>query len=610
MSASQSHIDRSLAIADLTGEYRARRTTPLELIELLLERIAALSDRGIWISQLTPEHVLEQARALCERDPASLPLYGIPFAIKDNIDLAGTPTTAGCAAFAYTPAQSAFVVQHLIDAGAIPIGKTNLDQFATGLVGTRSPYGVCRNSFDPEYISGGSSSGSAVAVAMGLASFALGTDTAGSGRIPAAFNNLIGFKPTLGRLSTGGVVPACRTLDAVSIFALSAEDAARVCQVAEGFDAAEPYSRRLSAPAREAPSGSGPFQFGVPRPEQLRFFGNDEYPRLFDTAIARFEALGGQRVPIDFAPFIEAGQLLYEGPWVAERYVVIESLLRRQADAVYPVTRQIIEVGASSSAAQAFRALYRLQALRRASERLWNQIDVLLTPTAGTIYRIAEVEADPVRLNSRLGYYTNCVNLLDLAAVAVPAGFNAAGLPFGVTLLAPAWSDFRLLALAARLQRAVPARQGALRCSVPQEPDFDWGTGADRIAVAVCGAHLSGLPLNYQLRERGAVLLERTQTAAHYRLYALPGGPPYRPGLVRAAPEATGVPIEVEVWSLPRPAFGGFVAMIPAPLGIGKVQLADGREVCGFLCEGHAIARGAEDISHLGGWRSYLAKRA
>jgi len=602
VSAAQPLMDRSLAIADLAADYRERRSTPVELIELLLERIAALSDRGIWISQLAPERVLEQARALRERDPASLPLYGIPFAIKDNIDLAGTPTTAGCPAFAYTPAQSAFVVQRLIDAGAIPLGKTNLDQFATGLVGTRSPYGV--------YISGGSSSGSAVAVAMGLASFALGTDTAGSGRIPAAFNNLLGLKPTLGRLSTGGVVPACRTLDAVSIFALGAADAARVCRVAEGFDEAEPYSRRAGAPAREAPGGSGAFQFGVPRSEQLRFFGNDEYPRLFDAAIARLEALGGQRVPIDFAPFIEAGQLLYEGPWVAERYVVIESLLRRQADAVFPVTRQIIELGASSSAAQAFRALYRLQALRRASERVWSQIDVLLTPTAGTIYRVAEVEADPVRLNSRLGYYTNCVNLLDLAAVAVPAGFNAAGLPFGVTLIGPTWGDFTLLALAARLQRAAPVRQGAMRCSVPPEPDFDWSTGVDRVAVAVCGAHLSGLPLNYQLRDRGAVLLERTSTAAQYRLYALPGGPPYRPGLVRVAPGAAGVPIEVEVWSLPRTAFGGFVAMIPAPLGIGKVQLADGREVCGFLCEGHALASGAEDISHLGGWRPYLAQRA
>jgi allophanate hydrolase len=608
MSALQSATERSLAIADLAAAYRERRTTPVELVELLFERIAALPDRGIWISLLPRERVLEQARALGQRDPASLALYGIPFAIKDNIDLAGMPTTAGCPAFAYTPTQSAYVVQRLIEAGAIAIGKTNLDQFATGLVGTRSPYGVCHNSFDPEYISGGSSSGSAVAVAMGLSSFALGTDTAGSGRIPAAFNNLVGLKPTLGRLSTRGVVPACRTLDALSIFALSAEDAARVCQVAEGFDEAEPYSRRLCAPVR--PTLSGPFRFGVPQAEQLMFFGNDEYPRLFDAAIARLEALGGERVPVDFAPFTEAGQLLYEGPWVAERYAVIESLLRSQSEAVYGITRQIIEGGAAPSAVQTFRAIYRLQSLRRASERVWNQIDVLLTPTAGTIYRIAEIEADPLRLNSRLGYYTNCVNLLDLAAVAIPAGFNAAGLPFGITMIAPAWSDWLLLALAARFQRAQPARQGALRCALPQEPDFGWQTAAERIAVAVCGAHLTGLPLNNQLRERGALLLERTQTAARYRLYALPGGPPYRPGLVRVAPGAAGAAVEVEVWSLPCAAFGGFVALIPAPLGIGKLELADGREVCGFVCEAYAVARGAEDISHLGGWRAYLASRS
>src|SRR5580658_5219474 len=337
VSAAPSHSDRSLAIADLSADYRARRITPVELIELLLERIAALRDRGIWISQLAPGRVLEQARALCERDPASLPLYGIPFAIKDNIDLAGTPTTAGCPAFAYTPAQSAFVVQRLIDAGAIPIGKTSLDQFATGLVGTRSPYGVCHNSFDPEYISGGSSSGSAVAVAMGLASFALGTDTAGSGRIPAGFNNLIGLKPSCGRLSTRGVVPACRTLDVVSIFALGAHDAARVCRIAEGFDEADPYSRRAppAASAGAMTASGAAFRFGVPAPPYLEFFGDAQYARLFDLAVARLEAVGGRPIPIDLAPFVEAARLLYEGPWVAERYLVIESLLRSNPEAIH-----------------------------------------------------------------------------------------------------------------------------------------------------------------------------------------------------------------------------------------------------------------------------------
>ena len=468
------------------------------------------------------------------------------------------------------------MVQCLIAAGAIPVGKTNLDQFATGLVGTRSPYGACRNSFDPAYISGGSSSGSAVAVSMGLASFALGTDTAGSGRIPAAFNNLIGLKPTRGRLSARGVVPACRTLDTISIFALDAQDAARVCRATGGYDVADPYSR--AAPA--APAGQewphGAFRFGVPDPSQLQFFGNTDYPPLFDAAIARLEALGGRRVQIDFKPFIEAGALLYEGPWVAERYAVIEELLRRTPEAVFPPTRQIIETGASPSAVQAFRAQYQLQELRRASEQVWQQIDVLLTPTAPTIYRIAEVEAEPLRLNSALGFYTNFMNLLDLSGVAVPAGFTASGLPFGITLTGPAWSDFELLALASRCRLGASALQGATRFPLPDEPPFDWSGPGDGVPLAVCGAHLEGLALNHQLLERGAVLLERTRTAARYRFYALPGGPPYRPGLLRVAQDGVAG---------------------------GRVQLGAG------ILEPHAIAGGAQDISHLGGWRAFLANR-
>jgi allophanate hydrolase len=596
---------RSLSIADLSTAYRARRTTPIAMVRELYARIAAATDPAIWITLLPIEQVLDQAQALEACDPASLPLYGIPFAIKDNIDLADVPTTAACREFAYTPEQSAFVVTRLINAGAMPIGKTNLDQFATGLVGTRSPYGACRNTFDPQYISGGSSSGSAVAVASGLVSFALGTDTAGSGRIPAAFNNLIGWKPTCGRLSPGGMLPACRTLDTICVFALTAEDAARVGNVAEGFDVGEPYSRHTGTSATAAPLARGSFRFGVPYPEQLHFFGNDEYPRLFDTAIARLQQLGGQRVLIDFAPFAETAQLLYEGPWLAERYIGIESLLRRTPEVLHPVTRQIIEGGAKPSAADAFRAQYRLRALRRASEATWEKIDVLMTPTAGTIYRIAEVQADPIRLNSRLGYYTNFMNLLDLAAVAVPAGFTSAGLPFGVTLAAGAWSDFSLLGLASKLHRCVPARLGATSVALQDEPTFPW-TPPDAIPVAVCGAHMEGLPLNHQLTQRGAVLLERTRTAAHYRFYALPGGPPRRPGLI--AVESHGAAIELEVWSVPSRAFGSFVAAIPAPLSIGKIKLADGRQVSGFLCEPYALSE-AQDITATGGWRAYIAGR-
>ena len=598
--------DRSLAIADLADAYRQHRLTPMQLVRELFARIAAMNDRGIWISLVPLASALQQAQDLESRDRASLPLYGIPFAIKDNIDLTGVPTTAACAAFAYTPERSAYVVQRLIDAGAMPIGKTNLDQFATGLVGTRSPYGVCHNSFDPAYISGGSSSGSAVAVATGLASFSLGTDTAGSGRVPAAFNNLVGLKPTCGRLSTAGVVPACRTLDAISIFAVSAPDAARVCRVAEGFDEAEPYSRRV--PSSSVVSlARGQFRFGIPQPQQLQFFGDEEYRRLFEVAVARLESLGGRCVPIDFAPFSETAQLLYGGPWLAERYLVIESLLREAPDALNPVTRRVIAEGARPSAADAFRAQYRLQTLRRTSGRVWNDIDVLVTPSAGTIYPIADVEADPLQLNSNLGFYTNFVNLLDLAAVAVPAGFNDVGLPFGVTLIGPAWSDYELLALGARFQHSESSRQGALNWAVPADPGFDWAQPATSVAVAVCGAHLEGLPLNHQLRELGAVLLERTRTATQYRLYALPGGPPYRPGLVRV--DQPGAAIEVEVWSLPIAGFGAFVARIPAPLAIGKVRLADNREVSGFLCESLAVT-GAVDITRHGGWRAYLASTA
>jgi allophanate hydrolase len=598
---------RSLSICDLSAAYRSHRTTPVALVRELFARIAAHPDPAIWITLLPQEQVLEQAQVLAACNPATLPLYGIPFAIKDNIDLSDVPTTAACEEFAYRPENSAYVVTQLIKAGAIPIGKTNLDQFATGLAGTRSPYGICRNSFDPQYISGGSSSGSAVAVASGLVSFALGTDTAGSGRIPAAFNNLIGWKPTLGRLSTGGVVPACRTLDTISVFTLTAEDAARVCRVAEGFDVEEPYSKRAPVASNSLALTQGPFRFGVPRAEHLQFFGNDEYPRLFDAAVARLERLGGQPVMVDFAPFLEAAQLLYEGPWVAERYLAVESMLRRAPDALHPVTRQIVEGGAKPSAADAFRAQYRLQALRRTSEQTWDKIDVLLTPTAGTLYRIAELEADPIRLNSRLGHYTNFMNLLDLAAVAVPAGFTSAGLPFGVTLAAPAWSDTALLSLASRLHRCEPTHLGATGVALQEEIEFDWDALRNAIPVAVCGAHMQGLPLNHQLTERGAIFLERTTTAPNYRFYALPGGPPYRPGLIAVG--SHGAAIDVELWAIPTHAFGSFVAGIPAPLGIGKITLADRRHVSGFLCEAHALSD-AQDITSFRGWRPYLASRS
>jgi allophanate hydrolase len=590
----------SLDIETLSAAYRQRRITPVRLIEGLLARMDAEHGQPVWIYRLPADEVLRYAHALEQRSPAELPLYGIPFAIKDNIDLAGTPTTAACPAYAYRPEQSAFAVRKLIEAGAIPIGKTNLDQFATGLTGTRSPYGACPNAFDPGYISGGSSSGSAVAVAKGWVSFALGTDTAGSGRVPAAFNNLVGLKPTPGLISTSGVVPACRSLDCVSIFALTAGDARRVFRVVATFDPSDPYAR-CDGTAR--PEFAERFRFGVPRPDQLEFFGDKDAERLFAAAAERLEAIGGRRIEIDFAPFLETARLLYEGPWVAERYLAIRDLLDRDPDAVYPVTRTIIERGKHHSASDTFAAFYRLMALKRAAEEVWTQADIILTPTTGTIYRIAEVEADPVRLNSNLGYYTNFMNLICLAAVAVPGGFNPGGLPFGITLFAPAGSDHALLNLAERLHYAAGLTMGATGQPLPAPSSQPEREKPGHVRIAVCGAHLSGLPLNGQLTRRRGRLVKVTRTAPSYRLYALPDGK--RPGLLRQAP---GAAIEVEVWELPVAEFGGFVAEIPAPLGIGSLELEDGECVQGFLCEAYAVAD-ALDITGHGGWKSYLRSR-
>jgi allophanate hydrolase len=590
-------IEDSLLISDLRSGYLASRITPAEIMERLMDRADHAEQHNIWISRLSRAQVMAYVQALQSRPIQDLPLYGIPFVIKDNIDLAGVPTTAACPPFAYVPTRSATVVQRLFDAGAIPLGKTNLDQFATGLVGTRSPHGACRNSFDAQYISGGSSSGSAVAVATGLASFSLGTDTAGSGRVPAAFNNLVGLKPSLGRVSTRGVVPACRSLDCVSIFALTARDAASVLDVAEGFDPEDPYARTLGNAA--IPN----LRFGVPRREQLQFFGDFEYARLFDAAITRLESTGGTRVDIDFTPFLEAARLLYEGPWVAERYAAIGRFMEAHPEALFPVTAQIIAGGRKPSAVEAFEGEYQLKALKRASEAAWSQVDFILTPTAGTLYSIAAVDADPIRLNATLGYYTNFMNLFDLAGVAVPAGFRSDGLPFGVTLVGPQSSDRALLALADAVHRSSATTLGAT--SVPLCPSSAEAPAlaTGYIALAVCGAHMYGLALNHQLRDRGGYFLQRTQTSPSYRLFALPGGPPHRPGLVRVP--SGGAAIDLELWALPTEQVGSFVASIPAPLGIGKVELETGAVVSGFICEGYA-ASGAVDITGFGGWRKYI----
>ena len=594
---------QSLDIQALLQGYRAQDFTPQDIIDTVLARIDQAADNPVWISRLSAEQLQPYLDALQGKSVDELPLYGVPFAIKDNIDLAGVPTTAACPDYAYTPADNAFVVQCLIDAGAIPIGKTNLDQFATGLVGTRSPYGVCRNSFDPDYIAGGSSAGSAVAVATGLVSFSLGTDTAGSGRVPAAFNNIVGIKPTRGLISARGVVPACRSLDCVSIFALTTDDADAVLCTAAQYDDGDAYARRRPS---GVPSFSAKrFRFGVPRTEQLAFFGNHEAQMLFQQAVERLTELGGQAVTLDFEPFLSTARLLYEGPWVSERYAAIEPFIEQQPDALLAVTREIIAAGKQAGAVDAFQAQYRLMAYRRQSEQAWQQVDVIVTPTAGTIYRVDEVNADPIRLNSNLGYYTNFMNLLDLAAVAVPAGFQANGLPFGVTLSAPAFADASLAVLGERLHRCAALTAGATNLPLAPAPESR-RLPAGVVSVAVCGAHMSGLPLNGQLTQRGAWLLTATRTSANYRLYALPGDPPRRPGLVRAANSAA---IDVEVWALPADQLGGFLQLIPAPLGLGKIELDDGSWVTGFICEPCAIENAVE-VTDFGGWRAYLESEA
>lgn len=591
----RSTLPQVLDFASLRQAYADGSLTPGRLVEALLERTAE-DPHNAWIHRLPADALREFAACLATRDPASLPLYGIPFAIKDNIDLAGHPTTAGCPAYAYTPTGHAFVVQQLIDAGAIPIGKTNLDQFATGLNGTRSPFGPCLNAINPKFISGGSSSGSAVAVALGQVSFALGTDTAGSGRVPAALNGLIGHKPSLGWLSARGVVPACRSLDTISVLALNAGDAETVMAVAARYDAADPFARPAQ-PLGVDFGQLGDFRLGVPRPDQREFFGDVEAARLFEDAIAHAVACGATLVEVDLAPFLEIARALYEGPRVAERQAAVGAFIDHNPGAVLPVIETIIAGGQRWRAADAYHAEIALRTAKRRCAGVWQAVDCVMTPTVGTVDTVEAMLANPIALNSRLGHYTNFMNLLDYAATALPAGVRPhgplAGLPFGVTLFAPAGTDAALLHLAARLDadRAPP------RAAAP-------GLRHAETAVVVCGAHLSGLPLNGQLTSRGGRLLATTRTAPCYRLHVLPDGPPQRPGLVRV--QDGGGAIDVEVWSLPTAHYGSFVAGIPDPLGIGHVRLEGGRSVQGFLCEAVAV-EGCRDITALGGWRAFVA---
>ena len=594
----------NISIAGLRQHYQRNDFSPRQLVAHLLS-LEPDDTHHVWIERLTPAQLEPYLQALESRDAEILPLYGIPFAIKDNIDLAGIDTTAGCEAFRYRASQHAHVVQRLIDAGAIPIGKTNLDQFATGLVGVRSPYGACRNAFNPEYISGGSSSGSAVATALGLVSFALGTDTAGSGRVPAAFNNLIGLKPSRGLLSCNGVVPACQSLDCVSIFALSVDDAQQVLAIAADYDANDPYSRPNvfdNGPRRYGLEQS-PRLIGIPLAENLEFFGNSQAQDLFTQALESFRKMGHQLIEIDIDPLLQAARLLYQGPWVSERYLAIESLISQQPEALLPEIAEIIGAGSDFSAVDSFKSTYQLKHFTQIKDRIFSDIDVLLTPTTPTCFTIAEVQNNPIQLNSQLGTYTNYMNLLDLAGIALPAGFLDTGVGFGITLQAPAFSDSSLLSLANAYCNQSELTMGAT--GLAMQPSQTSKPAHDRyVDLVVCGAHLDGMALNWQLSERGASKQSLTTTSAHYRLYAMNDG---RPALVRD--EQQGAEIEVEVWRLDKSEFGSFVADIPPPLGIGKVELADGRWLPSFIAESRATL-GAEEITVLQGWRNYMSRQS
>lgn len=558
---------------------------------------AALAPQA-WICRATLPAVAVAVAVSVEAAKPGL-LSGLTFAVKDNIDAAGVPTTAGCPAFAYTPAASAFVVQKLLDAGASLLGKTNLDQFACGLNGTRSPFGAVPNALNPAYVSGGSSSGSAYVVATGQVDFALGTDTAGSGRVPAGLNNIVGLKPSRGLISARGVVPAAQSVDCVSIFARTVGMAAQVLESAMGRDALDPWSRKLALLGEPFAAA---FRFGVPA--GLEFYGDSAAEAAFGQAVARLQRLGGTPVAVDFAPLARVAALLYESALVAERYAAIRPFFDTHEGEVIEPVRSIIAAGRQYSAADLYEVQTELKRLGQQADAMWAGIDVLLVPTAPTHYTIAQMQQDPVALNRKLGVYTNFVNLLDYAALSVPSAMRSDGLPFGITLIAPCGSDWQLAELGQRYHHDAGLTQGATGLPLPAMRPISGIRKPATVKVAVVGAHLSGMPLNGQLTERGARLVGSAETTPDYQLFALPGTTPPKPGLLRVA-AGQGARIALEVWEMPLGAYGSFVALIPAPLGIGTLALSDGSAVQGFVCEAEAL-HGAQDISHLGGWRAYI----
>ncbi|WP_180162935.1 allophanate hydrolase [Acinetobacter sp. YH12069] len=552
-----------------------------------------------WISIASIEQLTAQIEALKQIENATaLPLFGVPIAVKDNIDVVGFASTAAFKLFTEIKIEDAFVVQRLKQAGAIIVGKTNLDQFATGLVGTRSPFGAVPNTFNSDFVSGGSSSGSGSVVARGLVPIALGTDTAGSGRIPAAFNNIVGLKSTKGRFSNTGLLPACKSLDCISIFALTVADATAVAEVMEGFDVTDSYSRvnPATAPAKFSA------QLKLAIPKQLEFFGDAQSADAFQQALTELKNLGAVLTEIDFSPFAKLAAQLYQGSWVAERTAAVAEILDSHADDFDPTVLEIIQKGQQYTAVDAYNAEYLKQDLARQIQQTLAQFDALVVPSSPTIHTLAEMAEAPIENNSHFGTYTNFTNLADLSAIAVPTGFRADGLPFGITFIAPAWHDTALADFAEKWQNHLQLPLGAVAKTLPDAASVISAPSAQHFRVAVVGAHLTGMPLNFQLTTRQAVHVETTTTSADYALYALPGTVPPKPGLAR---QEAGQKIIVELWDIPKARFGEFVAEIPTPLGMGNVELADGRWVKGFICEPYGL-NGAKNISEFGGWRAYI----
>lgn len=596
-----------LTLQALHAGYRSGSFTPFDVAREALVRIRQSGPQPVFIAEADDSTLLPRAQRLTKQlksDPAVLDrqsLFGIPYAAKDNIDVAGMPTTCACPAFAYTPERSATVIERLEAAGAMLVGKTNLDQFATGLVGTRSPYGEVPNPFNADYVSGGSSSGSAAAVALGFAAFALGTDTAGSGRVPASFCNLVGLKPTPGLVSSRGVFPACKSLDCVSVLSHTVTDGWAVMSTLAARDAEDSYSRDI------APLSPLTRQVRIGIPSPLEFCGDTQAEAAFDAAVATLKADPAfSFTEIPFAPFAEVAVLLYDGPWVAERRIAIADFYASHANDMDPTVRAVVGRADGKTAVDTFNAMYRLEAGKRMAEAVFTDIDLMLVPTSPTIYTRAQIAADPVARNSHFGTYTNFVNLLGMSALALPGPFRGDGLPAGITLIAPSGGDHRLAEFARRIEPRLHTRLGRGMDEPPRTTAAlaPLPSHEPMVSIAVVGAHLSGMPLNWQLAERGAQLLRATRTAPRYRLFALPGTVPPKPGLIQV--DGDGAAIDVEIWQMPARHYGSFVADIPAPLGIGTLALEDGSNAQGFLCESLPTA-GATDISSFGGWRAYLA---